>query len=948
MLGAPDSSWAGGARGADGHAARGGHAARAQRHLLLPVLHAVQSRVGWISPARSATSAGGSTIPPAEAYGVASFYALFALEPRPPVVTHVCTDIACMCRGGDELVAELERTVGPAGEHPGNGTSIWLESPCLGLCERAPAALVTAAGEAGERARDRPGIGRRRRRGARGRRRPAPPPAARAAGGRPGAPAPAPGRARRPGEPRQLPRRTAATPRCARRSSIGPAGVIREVTDSKLLGRGGAAFPTGRKWDAVARNPVRPHYLVCNADESEPGHVQGPDRDRARPVRARRGDDDRRASRPAASRATSTCAASTRWPGSGSSARDRRRPAPRGLLGDDVMGAGLPLRHRAAQGRRRLHLRRGDRALQLDRGLPRRAALTSRRSRSTSGLFGKPTVVNNVETLVNVLDIVLEGGAAFAGIGTEQSTGTRLFCLSRLRRAARPLRGAVRRHAAATLLEMAGGVAGGRDAAGGAARRRGRRRSSAPTSSTSSSRSRPPARPGATLGSGVSWCSTTPSTSSPILLRIAAFFRDESCGQCVPCRVGTVRQQEALLRLATGRPRGTVGRRARAARRDRARRCATPRSAASARPRPTRSSRPSARCASFEPEAVGMSAVPVTIRRTVELEIDGEAVRVARGRDDPRRLPRAGARHPHALLRRDADAGERLPRVRGRGRGLARARAVLRAQGRGRHGRAHRHPSASATAARWCSSSSGSSVDLSTTPDVDALDGEYGAAARALRPAGAAAPAGERDRAQAGHHHAGDGQTAATVAQPVKVDNELYVRDYCEVHPLLQVRRGLRHRLAEHVRDRRRRPRVRRAHRHRVRRAAARLGVRLLRQLHRRLPDGRAHVQERVRHARRRARGTRPRRRVTETICSYCGVGCSLELHVQDNDDRQGHLAARPRRDARQPLRQGPLRLPVRAEPSARGERWRMTRARTTTGSSGRQNGRRARAAFES
>ena len=52
---------------------------------------------------------------------------------------------------------------------------------------------------------------------------------------------------------------------------MGPAGVIREVTDSKLLGRGGAAFPTGRKWDAVARNPVRPHYLVCNADESEPG-----------------------------------------------------------------------------------------------------------------------------------------------------------------------------------------------------------------------------------------------------------------------------------------------------------------------------------------------------------------------------------------------------------------------------------------------------------------------------------------------------------------------------------------------------------------------------------------------------------------------------------------------------------------------------------------------------
>jgi NADH-quinone oxidoreductase subunit F len=52
---------------------------------------------------------------------------------------------------------------------------------------------------------------------------------------------------------------------------IGPDAVIREVLDSKLMGRGGAAFPTGRKWDAVARQPRRPHYLICNADESEPG-----------------------------------------------------------------------------------------------------------------------------------------------------------------------------------------------------------------------------------------------------------------------------------------------------------------------------------------------------------------------------------------------------------------------------------------------------------------------------------------------------------------------------------------------------------------------------------------------------------------------------------------------------------------------------------------------------
>ncbi len=52
---------------------------------------------------------------------------------------------------------------------------------------------------------------------------------------------------------------------------LGPEGVIRELKDSKLLGRGGAAFPAGVKWEAVAKQPVRPHYFVCNADESEPG-----------------------------------------------------------------------------------------------------------------------------------------------------------------------------------------------------------------------------------------------------------------------------------------------------------------------------------------------------------------------------------------------------------------------------------------------------------------------------------------------------------------------------------------------------------------------------------------------------------------------------------------------------------------------------------------------------
>ena len=166
------------------------------------------------------------------------------------------------------------------------------------------------------------------------------------------------------------------------------------------------------------------------------------------------------------------------------------------------------------------------------------------------GLFGKPTVVNNVETLVNVLDIVLEGGPAFATLGTEGSTGTKLFCVS----------GSVTRPGLyevtfgttlRQLLDLAGGVTSGRRMKavllGGAAG----------TFVTPERLDLPltfeaTREAGAALGSGVVVVFDDTVDLADILLRIAAFFRHESCGQCVPCRVGTVRQEEALERLVAG------------------------------------------------------------------------------------------------------------------------------------------------------------------------------------------------------------------------------------------------------------------------------------------------------------------------------------------------------------------------------------------------------------
>ena len=119
------------------HVLSGGHLNKARRHLLLPTLHAVNDRVGWISSTAIDHIAEQLDVSPAEIYGVASFYALFALEPRDPHQVHVCTDLACRANGGPKA------TDLPPGAHA---------APCLGLCERAPAALVIDAGAPVDRA----------------------------------------------------------------------------------------------------------------------------------------------------------------------------------------------------------------------------------------------------------------------------------------------------------------------------------------------------------------------------------------------------------------------------------------------------------------------------------------------------------------------------------------------------------------------------------------------------------------------------------------------------------------------------------------------------------------------------------------------------------------------------------------------------------------------------
>ena len=527
-------------------------------------------------------------VPPAEAYGVATFYALFSVVERAPVVAHVCDDVACHAAGAETITKQLHDRLGPAGETRDGAT--WLRSPCLGLCERAPAAMLTVAGP-------------RATEGAWGNTdanaicaaltsRTAPVPAralvpqvsdASATTNTssttiasksstttastssttnstttPSSSAPAFGDA---GPLRLLARvgRVDPTSASAYRAAggyealrlaleRGPAAVIRDVTDSGLVGRGGAAFPTGRKWQAVASAGARPKYLVCNADESEPGTFKD------RVIM----EEDPFAVIEAMTIAGVTIGAELGFlyvRGEYPLAHARLEHAIRearanGWLGDDVMGQGVRFDVELRQGAG-AYICGEETALFASiegfRGEPR----TKPPFPVEAGLFARPTVVNNVETLVNVPWILRHGPEAYRRAGTTGSPGTRLFCVS----------GAVSAPGLyelpfgaklSELLALCGAKRTRTVLLGGAAGT-----FLAPHEFDVPLTFEDTRKIGATLGSGVVLVLDDSVSIPRVLERIASFFRDESCGQCIPCRVGTVRQEELVQRLSHGKPCGS-------------------------------------------------------------------------------------------------------------------------------------------------------------------------------------------------------------------------------------------------------------------------------------------------------------------------------------------------------------------------------------------------------
>jgi len=355
----------------------------------------------------------------------------------------------------------------------------------------------------------------------------------------------------RPGYAGTLPEYLAAGGYEAVRSVLGkipPAEVIEIVKRSGLRGRGGAGFPTGLKWGFVPKDSDRPKYLLCNADESEPGTFKDRQLIERDPHQLLEG--------MILAAYAIGCHHSYIYVrgelvyGAGVLTRALAEATAQGFLGKNILGSGYDLTitlHRGAGayicGEETALIE----SLEGKKGMPRiRPPFPAVR-----GLYQCPTVVNNVETLSNLPHILTRGPAWYASIGTEKSKGTRIFSVSghvnRPGNHELPLSVTLRE----LLTEHAGGVSGGRALKavipGGA---------SAPVLTPQhldvGMDFESLAAAGSMGGSGGVIVMAEGSCMVKVGEVVARFFHHESCGQCTQCREGTAWLHKVLARIERG------------------------------------------------------------------------------------------------------------------------------------------------------------------------------------------------------------------------------------------------------------------------------------------------------------------------------------------------------------------------------------------------------------
>ncbi|MFO0828771.1 MAG: NADH-ubiquinone oxidoreductase-F iron-sulfur binding region domain-containing protein [Phycisphaerales bacterium] len=319
-----------------------------------------------------------------------------------------------------------------------------------------------------------------------------------------------------------------------------PEATIAEILASGERGRGGAAFPTGNKLKLAAQAPGTPKFIVANGDEGDPGSFidrELMERDPhailegmaicAHATGAERGVVFIRSEYPIAADVME---------------RAIRRASEAGLLGDGALGRGRPFHVEVVCGMGSYVC--GEETALLSAIEGQRGEVWPRPPYPVSeGLFGKPTVVSNVETLANLPWIMRHGAAAFAAMGTPESRGTKAICLNR--GFARP--GIVEVDFGISLREVIDRLGGGgADGAELEAVLIGGPMGSivtpdewdVPVCFTAM------AKRGINLGHGGLVAIPKPADWRAILRHLLTFMRDESCGKCVPCRLGSARAHE--------------------------------------------------------------------------------------------------------------------------------------------------------------------------------------------------------------------------------------------------------------------------------------------------------------------------------------------------------------------------------------------------------------------
>ncbi len=503
-----------------------------KRDALLPLLWEVQTTFGFINAEAVHAISHTLHVPEADIYGVIGFYSLFHDQPTGETIIRVCTDPSCGIAGSDEILHGLCHRLGiHHGETTPDGQYTVEHSTCLGMCEHAPAALISQRG-VGEKAvggmqqvddllnhHDQSFYGACLGDGV---------------------------RVLLDRMDSQVPMPLSSYGRYnALRKAIlfmQPEEIISALEQSGLIGRGGAAFPTGLKWKLTRQTQSEQYYLVCNADESEPGTFKDRVLMEGNPhlllegmalsaytIGANRGYLFIRGEYPEATRRIAEALAEAEAVN---------------VLGSNIMGTDFSFH---------VEIRRGAgayicgeetalfEAIEGKRGFPR----VKPPYPTTYGLFGKPTVVNNVETLCTIPGIILHGAEWFRKHGTEKSTGTKLVSISGHIQnpgvyeimPGTTLRTLIDHHCGGVVGELQAVLMGG--AAGTFLK---------PDEIDVPLTFEHLRAIGSTFGSGAIMVFNDTVDLRDILRRLARFFQHESCGKCFPCQLGTQRQMEILER----------------------------------------------------------------------------------------------------------------------------------------------------------------------------------------------------------------------------------------------------------------------------------------------------------------------------------------------------------------------------------------------------------------